>query len=212
MRTAQPWHGPRHVSRKHCQRPGAAVGSPHGVSLQSGMARAATLPSSSLDQPDNALLADLPWSASALETTSTPHSLQAFSEPWLRRVRDVDDDTLAGLLQQLLSLRRLRNVVAIGCSVLGMGVFGALRMDTVYALLAYVVLATTVGLPVFAVGSLSVRRLFLREARRNGLSPAASMLVLTRAERRARFLAPWSGADDKVHALLRAVRDPDEAT
>jgi hypothetical protein len=134
-----------------------------------------------------------------------------FQEPWLRRVRDVDDDTVAGLLQQLLSLRRLRNsVAAVACGT-GVGIFGFLQVDGVYALLIYGTLAAALGMPVFAIGSLSVRRLFLRESLAQGLSPAASMLVLTRAERRARFLAPWRNDDEKIAALLAAVREPDTA-
>ena len=142
-----------------------------------------------------------------------PQSNATFVEPWLRRVRDVDDDTLAGLLSQLISLRRLRNAVAAVCCAVGMSVFGLMQgLPLAYMLLIYGVLAVTVGFPVFAIGSLSVRRLFLREAGAQGLSRAASMLVLTRAERRARLLAPWQDIDAKVDALMKAVRDPDEAT
>jgi hypothetical protein len=144
-------------------------------------------------------------------TSFASHSEGQFREPWLRRVRDVDDDTVAGLLQQLLSLRRLRNAVGAIASVAGMGIFGFLDVGGVYALLIYGTLATAVGMPVFAVGSLSVRRLFLRESLAQGLSPAAAMLVLTRAERRARFLAPWRSNDEKIAALLEAVREPDTA-
>lgn len=149
----------------------------------------------------------------ASETSMAPQSNAAFVEPWLRRVRDVDDDTLAGLLSQLIGLRRLRNAVAAVCCVLGMSVFGVIgSVPLAYMALIYGVLAVTVGFPVFAIGSLSVRRLFLKEAQAQGLSRAASMLVLTRAERRARLLAPWQGMDKKVDALMKAVRDPDEAT
>lgn len=144
-------------------------------------------------------------------TSFAPHSKGQFREPWLRRVRDVDDDTVAGLLQQLLSLRRLRNTVAAVASIAGMGIFGLLEVHGVYALLIYGTLAAAVGTPVFAIGSLSVRHLFLRESLAQGLSPAAAMLVFTRAERRARFLAPWRGDDDKIAALLAAVREPDSA-
>jgi hypothetical protein len=144
-------------------------------------------------------------------TSAASQSEQQFVEPWLRRVRDVDDDTVAGLLQQLLSLRRLRNAVTIASCTAGMSVFGHLRVDGLYALLMYGTLAAMVGMPVFAVGSLSVRRLFLRESTRQGLSPSAAMLVFTRAERRARLLAPWQSSDHKVAALLVAVREPDTA-
>jgi len=136
----------------------------------------------------------------------------AFVEPWVRRVRDIDDDTLAGLLQQLIALRRLRNVVAAVACTFGMSIFGVIGTVPVgYLVLMYAVLAVSVGFPVFAVGSLSVRRLFLREAEGQGLSKAASMLVLTRAERRARLLAPWRSNDAKIAALIDAVRDPDRA-
>ena len=160
--------------------------------------------------PDQAPLQAL--ETHAVETSMAPQSNAAFVEPWLRRVREIDDDTLAGLLLQLIGLRRLRNAVAAVCCVLGMSVFGVLSSVPLgYVMLIYAVLAMTVGFPVFAVGSLSVRRLFLREAQALGLSRAAAMLVLTRAERRARFLSPWQGTDGKVDALMRAVREPDEA-
>lgn len=144
-------------------------------------------------------------------TSFVPTSNTTFREPWLRRVRDVDDDTLAGLLQQLLGLRRLRNAVATVCSVLGVLAFGALNTGGLYQLLMYGILAVSVGMPVFAVGSLSVRRLFLREAQQQGLSTAASMLVLTRAERRARWLLPLQPQEKSIAALMHAVRDPDTA-
>ena len=149
--------------------------------------------------------------ALAGETSFAPHSQGQFVEPWLRRVRDVDDDTMAGLLQQLLLLRRLRNAVAFACCVVGMAIFGVLDVHGLYAALMYGILAATVGMPVFAIGSLSVRRLFMRESMRQGLSRSASVLVLTRAERRCRLLAPWKAHDDKIEALLHAVRDPDRA-
>ena len=145
------------------------------------------------------------------ETSVAAQSQGQFVEPWHRRVREVDDDTVAGLLQQLVMLRRLRSLVAVGCCVAGMAVFGVLNVHGLYALLMYGVLATMVGMPVFAVGSLSVRRLFLKEAKRQGLSTSAAVLILTRAERRARFLAPWQGEEKKIDELLKAVRDPDTA-
>ena len=147
-----------------------------------------------------------------LETAMAPQSNCKFIEPWLRRVREVDDDTLAGLLQQLVGLRRLRNFVAVVCCAVGIGVFGVLNTSGLYLALIYGVLAFSLGMPVFAVGSLSVRRLFLREAGQQGLSRAASMLVLTRAERRARWLLPFGSTEKKIEALMQAVRDPDTAS
>jgi hypothetical protein len=146
------------------------------------------------------------------ETPFAPQSQDQFIEPWHRRVRDIDDHTIAGLVQQVILLRRIRNFVAIGCCVAGMGIFGALNVSGLYAVLIYGVLAAMVGMPVFAVGSLSVRRLFLREARRQGLSSSAAMLVLTRAERAARTLSPLLSEETKVERLLLAVREPDTAS
>ena len=140
------------------------------------------------------------------------HQGGQFVEPWMRRVRDVDDDTLAGLLKTLVTLRRLKLAVAGGAALLGALVFGFMEIENpLYAALIYGTLATCVGLPVFAGGSLAVRRLFLQEAQRQGLAKSTSTLVLTRAERRARFLSPWTSEDEKIELLLQAVRDPDLA-
>jgi hypothetical protein len=140
------------------------------------------------------------------------HSGQQFREPWIRRVRDVDDDTLAGLLKTLMGLRRLKFAVAGGAAAVGALLFGILRIDeAAYAALIYGTLAGVFGMPVYAGGTLAVRRLFLREAQRHGLARSTSTLVLTRAERRARLLAPWRGEEEKIDLLLKAVRDPDVA-
>jgi hypothetical protein len=146
------------------------------------------------------------------ETPFAAQSQGQFIEPWHRRVRDIDDLTIAGLLQQLIVLRRMRNVVAVLCCVAGMGVFGALQIGGLYAVLIYGILAGMVGMPVFAIGTLSVRRLFLREARDQGLSLSAGVLVLTRAEREARFMSPFLSTETKVDRLLKAVREPDTAS
>lgn len=140
------------------------------------------------------------------------HSGGQFVEPWMRRVRDVDDDTLAGLLKTLVGLRRLKFAVAGAAALGGALLFGVLRIDDAgYAALIYATLAGVFGMPVFAGGSLAVRRLFLREAQRQGLARSTSTLVLTRAERRARFLPFWKKEEEKIELLLRAVRDPDTA-
>lgn len=150
--------------------------------------------------------------STALALPFAANSGAAFAEPWVRRVRDVDDDTLAGLLRTLMGLRRLKIAVAVGGCVLGAGVFGQLGAPSlVYAILIYGTLAAAVGMPIFAISSLSVRRLFMREGQRHGLSASAAMLILTRAERRARLLAPWKSSDEKLELLLQAVRDPDTA-
>ncbi len=132
-----------------------------------------------------------------------------FVEPWLVRVRDVDDDTLTGLLKALLLLRRIRNIATAAAAAAGALVFGLL--DTPYALIIHATLAAFTALPVFSVGSLAVMRLFLQDARRSGLSRSAGVLVLTRAQRRARTLPPWKGEDAALEALRKAVRDPDTA-
>ncbi|MCC7072783.1 MAG: hypothetical protein IT383_15760 [Deltaproteobacteria bacterium] len=132
-----------------------------------------------------------------------------FVEPWLIRVRDVDDHTLTGLLKTLVQLRRIRNVATAAAALGGSLVFGLL--ESPYALLIHATLAAFTALPVFAMGSLAIMRLFLKDARRSGLSKSAGVLVLTRAQRRARTLAPWQGEDAAVELLRKAVRDPDTA-
>lgn len=140
------------------------------------------------------------------------HSNGQFVEPWILRVRDVDDDMLAGLLRSLLLLRRLKFAVAAGAAVLGGLLFGVLNLDdATYALLIYATLAGVCALPVFAGGTLAVRRLFRIEAESQGIARSASTLILTRAERRARFLAPWRAEDTKIELLMEAVREPDRA-
>lgn len=137
------------------------------------------------------------------------HSQGQFVEPWLRRVRDVDDDTLASLLKTLVGLRRLRLGATAFAALAGSLVFGLL--DTPYAVIIHATLAAFTALPVFSVGSLAIMRLFMKEARRAGLSRSAGVLVLTRAQRRARLLAPWRSEDALVEMLRKAVRDPDVA-
>ena len=145
-------------------------------------------------------------------TPFAAHSGAQFVEPWVRRVRDVDDLTLAGLLKTLISLRRLKMAVAGGAALCGAFVFGILPIaNPAYAALIYGTLAAFVGMPVFAGGTLAVRRLFLREAQRHGLARSTSTLILTRAERRARFLPPWKGEEERIETLLRAVREADVA-
>lgn len=144
--------------------------------------------------------------------SSAPQSQSLFVEPWFRRVRDVDDDTLAGMLKLLVQLRRMKLALATAGAVGGALLFGLLRVENpVHALLIYGTLATFVGLPVFAGGTLAVRRLFLQEGARHGISKSATTLILTRAERRARFLSPFAREEDRIEALLRAVREPDRA-
>ncbi len=139
-------------------------------------------------------------------------TMTAYSEPWLKRVRDVDDDTLDPLLRFLVALRRIRGTVTLTALVGGALAFGIPRIDaSLAALMIYGTLALTFAMPVHAVGALGVRRLFLREARRHGLSRSASLLLLTRAERRARHLFPILPMATVTAKLREAVRDPDRA-
>ena len=132
-----------------------------------------------------------------------------FVEPWLVRVRHVDDDSLAALLKTLVQLRRIRAGATVAAAICGALVFGVL--DTPYALIIHATLAAFTALPVFSVGTLAIMRLFLKETQRSGLSRSAGVLILPRAQRRARLLAPWRGDDAAVEELLKAVRDPDTA-
>lgn len=147
-----------------------------------------------------------------MESGLVPFRNAQFTEPWVRRVRDVDDHVLAGLLKTLVSLRRIKFGVTGAAAVAGALVFGFLRFDNIgYAALIYGTLAACVSMPVFAGGTLAVRRLFLREAQHHGLARSTSTLILTRAERRARFLAPWKDEEERIELLLKAVREPDTA-
>lgn len=141
-----------------------------------------------------------------------PHSGGQFTEPWMRRVRDVDDGTLTMLLRTLMTLRRMKlGVAAVGFTLGGL-LFGVVQTpNPLHALLIMGTLAGAFGMPLFAVSSLSVRHLFLREGRRHGVSLSASTLIMTRAERRARLFLPWKSMDRAVELLTAAVRDPDTA-
>lgn len=141
-----------------------------------------------------------------------PGSRDAFLEARYRRVREVDDATMTHLLRLLLRLRRIKHVLALVAFVGGAFVFGAIPVENpLYALLLHGTLAAMVGLPTLATGTLAVRRIFLKEARGLGLSASTAMLLLTRAERRARFLVFSTDADARVEQLLRVVRAWDEA-
>lgn len=144
-------------------------------------------------------------------TAFAPGSRDAFLEARYRRVREVDDATMSHLLRLLLRLRRIKHVLA-GVGFLGGGLlFGVISVENpLYALLLHGTLATMVGLPTLAVGTLAVRRIFLKEAQRLGLSCSTAMLLLTRAERRARFLLRSANVDERVEELIRAVRAWDQ--
>lgn len=141
-----------------------------------------------------------------------PGSGSTFTEAWIRRVADVDEATLSSLMRLLVQLRRLKHGLATLGFVIGALMFGRLNLDDpVYALLIHGTLAAIVGFPTLAIGTLTVRRLFLKEASRLGLSKSTALLVLTRAERRARFLRPLQGTEGRIRILTRAVRSWDEA-
>lgn len=145
-------------------------------------------------------------------TTFAPSSRGAFLEASYRRVREVDDATMSHLLRLLLRLRRIKHALA-GLGFVGGGfLFGVISVgNPLYALMLHATLAAMVGLPTLATGTLAVRRIFLKEAQRLGLSRSTAMLLLTRAERRARFMPPVGTADERVEQLVRAVREWDRA-
>ena len=58
------------------------------------------------DPLEGGVLAPQDAPSSSLPTSFAAASGGAFIEPWIRRVRDVDDDTLAGLLRTLVGLRQ----------------------------------------------------------------------------------------------------------
>jgi hypothetical protein len=68
-----------------------------------------------------------------------------------------------------------------------------------------------VGMPTFATGTLAVRRIFLKEAQGLSLSRSTAMLLLTRAEKRARFMRPFGATDERIEQLIEAVHQWDTA-
>jgi hypothetical protein len=156
--------------------------------------------------------ADVDESEHALATAFAPSSRGQFVDAWYRRVREVDDATMENLMRLLLRVRRIKHGLAAFAFVGGGMLFGLVPTDNpIYAFLIYATLACMLGMPTLATGTLAVRRIFLKEARRLGLSKSTAMLLLTRAERRARFQRPFVPADDRVEQLVEAVRDWDEA-
>jgi hypothetical protein len=144
-------------------------------------------------------------------SASAPMSLSQFVEPWHLRVRDVDDATMTSLLRSLAELLRTKYALTSVSAVVGASLFGALPVDLVYALMMHVVLACMAAFPTHGIATLIVRGMFLREARKSGLSGSAAMLLMVRAERRARSLRVWTPLDTAVVAMHDAVRDMDRA-
>ncbi len=139
-------------------------------------------------------------------------SRAAFLEPWLPRPVNVDDATLDSLLRTLVQQRRFKFVLAGLAAVGGAFSFGLLSTGNVlYDVLMHLTLALTFGFPTLGIGSICVRQLFLAEAKRNGLSRTAAMLVLTRAERKARHKNPFAPTDALCDELADTVRAWDEA-
>lgn len=141
-----------------------------------------------------------------------PGTRSTYLEPWMRRVRDIDDATLDDLLATLVNLRRIKVGLGVTGFFGGMFAFGVLPLDSwLHMILIYGTLAMLGALPAMGIGSLAVRRLFLKDARSRGLSPSAAMLVLTRANRKARHMLPVVRTDAQVERLHEAVRDWDQA-
>lgn len=149
--------------------------------------------------------------AEALTTAFAPSSRGAFQEAWFRQVREVDDATMSHLMRLLLRLRRIKHVLGAVGFTAGAMAFGVLPVDLPTAVLLHGTLAAMLGFPTLAAGTLAVRRIFLKEAQRLGLSRSTAMLLLTRAERRARFMLPGADVDERVEQLIRAVHSWDEA-
>jgi len=148
-----------------------------------------------------------------LGSSFAPSSQGAFVEAYFRRVREVDDGVMAHLMQLLLRLRRTKHTLVVGGLVVVGGLaFGTLPVsDPLYAVMICSTLALMVGMPTFATGSLAVRRIFLKEAQRLSLSRSTAMLLLTRAERRARFMRPFWKPEERIEMLISAVRSWDTA-
>jgi hypothetical protein len=144
-------------------------------------------------------------------SASAPMSLTQFVEPWHLRVRDVDDATMTSLLRSLAELNRTKYALTTVAAVVGASVFGVLPVPLGYALMMHVVLACMAAFPTHGIATLIVRGMFLREAKKSGLSGSAAMLLLVRAERRARTLRMWNSLDTSVVAMRDAVRDMDRA-
>ena len=56
-------------------------------------------------------------------------TMTSFSEPWIQRVRDIDDDTMDPLLRTLLLLRRIRWWVTTVATLFGAFRFGTPTLD-----------------------------------------------------------------------------------
>lgn len=148
-----------------------------------------------------------------MATTAAASSRAAFFDPRFRRVRDVDDATMSHLLRLLLRLRRIKHALAAS-GFLGGAVWsaGLPLADPLHAFLFQATFASMVGMPALGTGTLAVRRIFLRESVRLGLSRSAALLLLTRAERRERLRpVPARRTEERVELLLSSVRAWDEA-
>lgn len=153
-----------------------------------------------------------PAAALPAASPSAPGAGSTFSAAWVRSVAEVDDATLVSLLRHLIQLRRMKFGIAGLAFAMGAVMFGRLSVaNPVYALLMYGTLGCVAALPALAVGGLTVRSLFLREAARLGLSRSTSLLLLTRAERRDRFVHPLQPTEPRVSRLMGAVREWDQA-
>jgi hypothetical protein len=147
-----------------------------------------------------------------VSTAMAPVSQSAFTEARFRRVREVDDATMAHLMRLLLRLRRIKHSLGLAGVAGGALIFGVLPIaNPIYAALIYGTLAAIIGMPTFATGTLAVRRIFLKEAMRLGLSRSTAMLLLTRAEKRARWMRPFGATSQRIEQLIEAVHEWDEA-
>jgi hypothetical protein len=136
----------------------------------------------------------------------------AFTRPWISRVRDLDDGTLRALSDLIFQLRRIKYGVTAASFLAGVAVLGLLPIEQpLYALLFYATAGTTFALPTLGATSLAVRQVFLREAKKLGVARGTAMLLMTRAEREVRHLSPLSSREDRVEAMMKAVQNWDRA-
>ena len=143
---------------------------------------------------------------------SAPNPRGAFVDPWIQRVSEVDLGTLQELMVFLAQMRQFRRRVILGALIVGAFMFGIPDLSYgIYSLLVYGTLSLVCGLCTMAAGSLTVRHLFLKEAARLGLTRPTSLLLFTRAQRRARWMSPFLSSEAQVRELASAVVEMDVA-
>ena len=151
-----------------------------------------------------------PLSRSEDTASAAAPAASRYAQAWFQRVREVDDGTVALLCRSLVQMRHIKRALSAAGFVAGAFIFGAPNLEHgIYSLLIYGTLSCAIGFPVMAASTLAVRLRLIAEAKRHGLTTSAALLLMTRAERRARHLSWMLGTDDATAALVEAVREPD---